>query len=247
MKNFTTTLITILLSTGLGFSQTSFNSSPAAQQAKFSSFIDSASYAYGVVLARSMESLRVDFNHELIQQALRDVKNQINLYNDTTINSLLTRLQTQIQVKEKARIDVLTKENEIKTKAFFDENAKKPNVKTTASGLQYEAIVSGPTDGVNPSINDTVVVNYEAKFIDGKILDSSYPAGKPVHMPLNQIIPGLQEGILLMKPKDTFILYIPSALAYGEKGAPAIEPNQGIIFKIDLIDIIKGSAPLPQY
>lgn len=247
MKNLTTTLIAILLSTGLSFSQTTFNSNPAAQQAKFSSFLDSASYAYGVVLARSMESLRVDFNHELIQQALNDVKNKINLYNDTTINSLLTRLQSQIQMKEKARIDVLTKENAVKTKAFFEENAKRPNIKTTATGLQYEAIASGPADGVNPSINDTVVVNYEAKFIDGKILDSSYQTGQPARMPLNQIIPGLQEGILLMKPKDSFILYIPSELAYGEKGAPAIEPNQGLIFKIDLIDIIKGAAPLQQY
>lgn len=247
MKNFTTTLIAILLSTGLGFSQTSFNSSPASQQAKFSSFIDSASYAYGVVLARSMESLRVDFNHELIQQALNDVKNKTNLYNDTTINSLLTRLQTQIQIKEKARIDVLTKENEVKTKAFFEENAKKPNIKTTASGLQYEEIASGPSDGTSPSVYDTVVVNYEARFIDGKILDSSYQTGQPARMPINQIIPGLQEGLQLMKPKDSFILYIPSVLAYGEKGAPAIEPNQGLIFKIDLIDIIKGSAPLPKY
>lgn len=56
-------------------------------------------------------------------------------------------------------------------KAFFEENAKKPNVKTTVSGLQYEAIASGPTDGLNPTINDTAVVNFEAKFIDGKILD----------------------------------------------------------------------------
>lgn len=243
MKNLAITLIAILLSTGLAFSQTN----TAAKQAKFSSFIDSASYAYGVVLARSMENLRVDFNHELVQQALKDIKNKINLYNDTTINSLLTRLQTQIQMKEKARIDVLTKENAVKTKAFFEENAKKPNVKTTATGLQYEEIASGPSDGTSPSVYDTVVVNYEARFIDGKTLESSYEAGKPVHMPLNQIIPGLKEGIQLMKPKDTFILYIPSELAYGEKGAPAIEPNQGLIFKINLIDVIKGSAPLPKY
>ncbi len=247
MKNIATTLIAILLSTSLGFSQTAINSSPATQQAKFNSFLDSASYAYGVVLARSMEGLKVDFNHELIQQAFKDVRDKINLYNDTTINSLLTRLQTQIQTREMARIEVLTKENAIKTKAFFEENGKKPNIKTTASGLQYETIVSGPSDGIPPSINDTVVVNFEAKFIDGKSLESSYESGKPVHMPLNQIIPGLQEGLLLMKPKDTFILYIPSELAYGDKGAPAIEPNQGLIFKIDLIDIIKGAVPLPKY
>ena len=167
MKNIATTLIAILLSTSLGFSQTAINSSPATQQAKFNSFLDSASYAYGVVLARSMEGLKVDFNHELIQQAFKDVRDKINLYNDTTINSLLTRLQTQIQTREMARIEVLTKENAIKTKAFFEENGKKPNIKTTASGLQYETIVSGPSDGIPPSINDTVVVNFEAKFIDG--------------------------------------------------------------------------------
>lgn len=104
------------------------------------------------------------------------------------------------------------------------------------------------TNKPKPTLEDHIRIEVQTE--DGlwhEYDHSSYGAEKPVRMPLNQIIPGLQEGILLMKPKDTFILYIPSTLAYGEKGAPAIEPNQGIIFKIDLIDIIKGSAPLPKY
>lgn len=243
MKNFAITLIALLLLSGYAFSQ----NNGIDAKAKFSSFTDSASYAYGIVIAKSIESLRIDFNQGLIIQALKDVKNKTAIYNDTLTNSLMKRLQNVVQTNEKARIEDLTKENAYKTKAFFEENAKKPNVKKTASGLQYEELISGPLDGMSPSINDTAVVNYEARFINGQIFDTTFETGKPVHIPLNQIIPGLQEGLLMMKPKDSFILYIPSELAYGEKGAPSIEPNQGLIFKIDMIEIIKGSAPIQQY
>jgi len=243
MKNLAITLIAILLLSGYSFSQ----NNGIDQKAKFGSFTDSASYAYGIVIAKSIESLRIDFNQDLIMQAMKDARNKIFIYNDTTINSLMMKLQNLVQTKEKARIETLTRENAIKTKAFFEENAKKPNVKKTASGLQYEELVSGPVDGITPTINDTAVVNYEARFIDGKIFDTTLETGQPVHIPLNQIIPGLQEGLLMMKPKDSLILYIPSELAYGEKGAPSIEPNQGLIFKIEMIEIIKGSVPLPKY
>lgn len=243
MKNLAITLIAVLLLSGYAFSQ----NKGIDQKAKFSSFTDSASYAYGIIIAKSIENLRIDFNQDLIIQALKDARNKIITYNDSTVNSLMVRLQSLVQTKEKVRIETLSKENAIKTKAFFEENAKKPNVKKTASGLQYEELVSGPTDGITPSINDTAVVNYEARFINGQIFDTTLETGQPVHIPLNQIIPGLQEGLLMMKPKDSLILYIPSELAYGEKGAPSIEPNQGLIFKIEMIEIIKGSVPLPKY
>jgi FKBP-type peptidyl-prolyl cis-trans isomerases 1 len=247
MKKITITLIAILLSMSYCFCQTPAAYNPTSQQAKFSNFTDSVSYAYGVAIAKNMENYRLNLNNEVLFQAIKDVRNKIILFNDTTVNLLLAKLQSQIQTKEKARIEVLAKENATKSNAFFEGNARKPNIKTTASGLQYEEVVKGPIEGTSPTINDTVVVNFEAKFIDGKPLDSSYSDGKPIHMPLGQIIAGLQEGLLLMKPKDTFILYIPSNLAYGEKGNPTVEPNQGLIFKVELVDIIRGSAPLPQY
>jgi FKBP-type peptidyl-prolyl cis-trans isomerase len=243
MKSLSGIVIAILLSTSLGFAQ----SSTLPQQGKFGSFIDSASYAYGVAIGKNMVNYQLSLNNELIIQAIRDINNKISLYSDSTTTYLLSKLQVQLQEREKARVEVISKGNATKSAAFFEENAKKPSIKTTSSGLQYEEVVKGPADGASPSIYDTVVVNFEAKFIDGRILDSSYQDGKPLHMPLNQIIPGLQEGLLLMKPKDTFVLYIPSSLAYGDKGTTAVEPNQGLVFKIDLIDIIKGSAPLPKY
>jgi FKBP-type peptidyl-prolyl cis-trans isomerase len=84
-----------------------------------------------------------------------------------------------------------------KGQQFLADNAKKPGVKTTPSGLEYLVITEGT--GKSPAATDTVKVNYEGKTIDGKVFDSSYQRGQPIEFPLNQVIPGWTEGVQLMK------------------------------------------------
>lgn len=116
--------------------------------------------------------------------------------------------------------------------AFLSENAKKQGVTTTASGLQYEVLQEG--QGAMPSATDTVTVNYRGTLIDGKEFDS----GNGISFPLNRVIPGWTEGVQLMKEGAKYRFYIPSELAYGERGAGSdIPPNADLIFEVELVKV----------
>ncbi len=128
-------------------------------------------------------------------------------------------------------------ENKAAGIAFLAENAKKTNVVTTASGLQYEVIKAG-TGSTTPKATDTVTVHYKGTTIDGAEFDSSYSRGEPTSFPLNRVIAGWTEGVQLMTEGATYRFYIPSELAYGEHGAGrAIGPNAALIFDVELIKI----------
>lgn len=119
---------------------------------------------------------------------------------------------------------------------FLAENAKKPNVKTTASGLQY--IMEKEGTGKQPNANSVVKVHYEGKLIDGTVFDSSLSRGEPIEFPLNGVIKGWTEGLQLMKEGGEATFFIPANLAYGERGVPnAIPPNSTLIFKVQLIEV----------
>jgi FKBP-type peptidyl-prolyl cis-trans isomerase FkpA len=128
-------------------------------------------------------------------------------------------------------------ENKAAGVAFLAENAKKANIVTTASGLQYEILTPG-TGSVSPSATETVKVHYKGTTLDGKEFDSSYSRGEPISFPLNRVIPGWTEGVQLMTEGAKYRFYIPSELAYGEQGAGgSIAPNSTLIFDVELLKI----------
>lgn len=128
-------------------------------------------------------------------------------------------------------------ENKAAGTAFLAENTKKPNIVTTASGLQYEVLTPG-TGATSPSATDNVTVHYKGTTIDGKEFDSSYSRGEPATFPLNRVIAGWTEGVQLMKEGAKYRFYIPSELAYGAQGAGrAIGPNAALIFDVELLKI----------
>jgi FKBP-type peptidyl-prolyl cis-trans isomerase FkpA len=122
---------------------------------------------------------------------------------------------------------------------FLAENAKKPGVQTTASGLQYQVITEGK--GPKPKAGEVVRVHYKGALLDGKVFDSSYDRGQPVVFPIDQVVPGWQEGLQLMPVGSKYKLWIPANLGYGEKGTPGgpIGPNSTLVFDLELIDIVK--------
>jgi len=119
---------------------------------------------------------------------------------------------------------------------FLVENGKKPGIKTTSSGLQYEVLKEG--NGKKPSASDVVKVHYEGKLIDGVTFDSSY-GDDPVEFPLNQVITGWSEGLQLMSVGSKYRLFIPSELGYGAEGMGPIPPSSVLIFEVELLDILK--------
>ena len=124
-----------------------------------------------------------------------------------------------------------------KGEAFLKENATKEGVKTTASGLQYKIDVAG--EGKSPKATDTVLVHYKGTLLDGTEFDSSYKRKEPITFPLNRVIAGWTEGLQLLKEGGKATLYIPSKLAYGERGTPGgpIGPNETLIFVVELLKV----------
>ena len=130
----------------------------------------------------------------------------------------------------------LEEKNKKDEETFLADNEKKEGVKTLPSGLQYKVIKAGT--GKKPNLTDTVTVHYRGTLVDGTEFDSSYRRGQPATFPVKGVIPGWTEALQLMEVGSKWQLFVPSNLAYGERGAGrSIEPNATLIFEIELISI----------
>lgn len=124
----------------------------------------------------------------------------------------------------------------IEAQRWMAANGARPNVITLPSGLQYSINNSGAEDGVSPTAGQNVKVHYEGKLIDGTVFDSSYERGEPNVFPSDRLIAGWVEALGMMKPGDSWTLYIPPELAYGADGRPGIPPNAPLIFRMELLE-----------
>jgi FKBP-type peptidyl-prolyl cis-trans isomerase FkpA len=127
------------------------------------------------------------------------------------------------------------------TDSFLNENSTREGVNVTSSGLQYMVLTEG--NGPKPKATDTVKVHYRGTLTDGKEFDSSYKRGQPISFPLNGVIPGWTEGVQLMSVGSKYRFFIPSRLAYGDRGIKdelgnAIIPEKAtLIFEVELLGI----------
>lgn len=145
---------------------------------------------------------------------------------------------TEMEERQKAEAAKMGEVNAKAGENFLAENAKRSEVKTTATGLQYEIVKEG--DGPTPNRGDRVTVHYTGKLIDGTVFDSSVERGEPATFGVTQVIPGWVEALQMMKTGSQWRLYIPSKLAYGPNGAGGvIGPNATLIFDVELIKIEK--------
>lgn len=154
-----------------------------------------------------------------------------------SVNTYASDSNKNIIRSEKENLNMgLVERNKTDGENFLASNKSKPGVITLSDGLQYKVITEGK--GPKPTATDTVTVDYQGSFINGKVFDSSYQRGEPASFPVNGVIPGWQEALQLMNTGSTWMIYIPSDLAYGERGAPgAIGPNETLVFKVHLISI----------
>ena len=152
------------------------------------------------------------------------------------IATATTIITNTLPVMSQDSIPANSSSNLEKGQAFLKNNASKPGVHTTPSGLQYKVILEG--HGKTPKATDTVRVNYRGTTIDGTEFDSSYKRNEPIEFPLNGVIPGWTDGVQLMKEGGKIELFIPSNLAYGAQGAGGvIAPDSTLIFDIELIKV----------
>lgn len=191
----------------------------------------------GMDVGQSIKGLNAEIDNAAFTQAVADVlsgtKPKLAVEESTKIKQDFFRKKQEAQVAERQASGA---ENKAKGEAFLAENAKKEGVKVTASGLQYEVLKQG--DGKKPKATDTVKVHYQGTLIDGTEFDSSYKRGQPISFPLNGVIKGWTEGVALMPVGSKYKFYIPSDLAYGERGAGAkIGANATLIFTVELLAI----------
>ena len=140
------------------------------------------------------------------------------------------------QIKTRSMEKVYGKNREAGEK-FLADNAKKPGVKTLPSGVQYKVIKEG--SGAVPADTSRVKVHYEGRTIDGKVFESSYKNGSPIEMQCNQAIKGWADALVHMPAGSVWEVYIPQQLAYGEREAGEIKPFSALVFKIELLEILK--------
>jgi FKBP-type peptidyl-prolyl cis-trans isomerase len=133
--------------------------------------------------------------------------------------------------------------NRAAAKAFLSENGKKKDVVTTATGLEYHVVSEG--SGPTPKSTDEVTVNYRGTLLDGTEFDSSYKRGQPASFPVNGVIPGWQEALVLMKPGSKWELFIPPNLAYDVNSPPSIPPGSMLKFEVELIKVKQPAPAVP--
>jgi FKBP-type peptidyl-prolyl cis-trans isomerase FklB len=195
------------------------------------------SYSIGMDLGMRMKSQPLDIDAEMLARGLKDVlTGQKPLMTEQEVRETLTALQKEMITKQQELAKASGDKNKKEGEAFLAENKKKTGVKTLPSGLQYKVIKAGT--GKKPKATDTVTVNYRGTLINGTEFDSSYKRGQPATFPVNGVIPGWTEALQLMQEGSKWELYIPSNLAYGERGSPGgIEPNATLIFEVELISV----------
>lgn len=149
------------------------------------------------------------------------------------INNALRELHTKAEQIRQENAKSVIAEGE----AFLAENAKRPEVNVTESGLQYEVLVEG--EGEIPSSDKTVRVHYHGMLTDGTVFDSSVTRGTPAEFPVTGVIKGWVEALQMMPVGSKWKLTIPQELAYGERGAGAsIPPYAVLVFEVELLDIL---------
>ena len=198
---------------------------------------DSVSYAIGMDIAVNLKSQNIDVSPEILAKGLMDNLLSKNLMlTEEQKTKVIEAFQQEHSKKQEEMATQKANENIKAGQDFLAKNAKKPGVKTTASGLQYEVITEGT--GKTPASTSKVTVHYEGTLVDGTVFDSSYKRGETISFPLNGVIQGWQEGLQLMKEGGKVKLYIPSNLGYGEKGAGNIIPgNSTLIFTVELFKV----------
>jgi FKBP-type peptidyl-prolyl cis-trans isomerase FklB len=192
------------------------------------------SYAFGMTVGGDLKQTGLELDYTAFAEGLKNAMEQ---------GPTLLGQDEALEIVQAAFENAMIKQAEglrAKEEKFLNENALNKAVITNPSGLQYMVLIEG--NGPKPSPDDIVRVHYEGSLIDGTVFDSSYHLERGEEIPLDMVIPGWAEGIQLMCVGSKYRIYIPSDLAYGERGAgQIIPPYSTLVFTIELLEIIKNN------
>ena len=195
---------------------------------------DKISYIIGMDIGTNLKKQSIGIDSNILAKGVKDaLAGTKPLLTEQEIQETMMAFQKEMMAKQAE----VAKKNKAEGEAFLAENKKKEGVKALLSGLQYKVIKAGT--GKKPKSTDTVTAHYRGTLINGTEFDSSYKRGQPATFPVSGgMIPGWTEALQLMEEGAKWQLFIPSNLAYGEKGAGRdIGPNATLIFEIELVSI----------
>ena len=191
------------------------------------------SYAFGMVIGSNFNlgSLGLEFDYDALAEGIRAT------LEDGVVPQFTSR--EAMEIVETALDNAMERQaeqNRLMEEIYLITNSQQPGIQFTPSGLQY--IVINETDGEKPEPDSVVRVNYIGSFMDGRIFDTSGEEGG-AYIPLEMVIPGWAEGLMLMSVGSTYRLFIPSNLAYGKDGIQGfIPPYSPLIFMVELLEIM---------
>lgn len=195
--------------------------------------MDTMSYSVGVLIAQSLKQQGLDkVDASDLAQGVKDaIENGTLKVSLEEANEIVNAYMTEAS---KGQHEAIIAEGA----KFLAENGKKDGIVTLPSGMQYKILKVGT--GEKPGPTDKVTTHYHGTLIDGTVFDSSVERGEPASFPVNGVIKGWQEALQLMPTGSKWRLFVPSDMAYGERGAGgAIKPYATLIFDVELLSIDK--------
>ena len=197
---------------------------------------DRQSYAIGVEVARNWKRQGVDFDLDIVMRGMKDaLAGDKLLLTEEDLLTTLNMFASELRRKKAQALLIAQQDNKKKGEAFLAENKTKEGVVTLPSGLQYKILKAG--DGKKPTEADTVECRYRGTHIDGTEFENSERSGQPSTFKVSEVIPGWREALKLMPVGSKWQLFIPSQLAYGQRGSGRMGPYETIIFEIELVAI----------
>jgi FKBP-type peptidyl-prolyl cis-trans isomerase FklB len=198
---------------------------------------DQVSYAIGLNFGAQMHNTGIGPNEVVPDAILRGMKDGLQGKQVSAAD------MQQIQTFARAVSEAAAARSQAAAKEYLARNAHAAGVVTTASGLQYKILAAG--DKKSPAITaaDTVTVDYRGKLMDGTEFDSSYSRGVPTTFPVNGVIKGWQEALVMMKPGAKWQLFIPPELAYGPRAQAKIPAGSVLIFEVNVLSVESANAP----
>ena len=194
------------------------------------------SYALGMNIGSNLHRQSVPIDPDILLRGLKDtLAGNPTLLTEDEERTVLTEVQNDIRKQMQEKMKAQGEANKKEGEAFLASNKTKEGVVTLPSGLQYKILLAGT--GPKPTTSDTVTVNYRGTLVNGTEFDSSYKRGQPTTFPVAGVIKGWTEALQLMPVGSKWQLFIPSDLAYGERGPGDIGPNATLIFEVELLKI----------
>ncbi|MCE3009773.1 MAG: FKBP-type peptidyl-prolyl cis-trans isomerase [Proteobacteria bacterium] len=194
---------------------------------------DKASYAIGQQIGSNLKSQNIEIDADVLAQSIKDVSaGKPSKMTPEEQQQAMMKLQESLVKKQQEEAE----KSKTEGAAFLEKNKANPDVKTTASGLQYQIVSEGK--GKSPTVEDTVKAHYTGTLINGEKFDSSHDRGQPAEFPVGGVIKGWTEALQMMKPGGKMKLWIPADLAYGPSARPGIPANSVLLFDVELVEIL---------